>query len=34
MEIKPFGRDLGNFLGLNEDELGLLAGGDGVELDR
>lgn len=33
MEIKPFGQEHGNFSGLNEDGLDLLAGGDDFELD-
>lgn len=34
MEIKPFGSDLGNFSGLTEDGLDMIAGGDDFELDR
>ena len=32
MEVKPFGRELGNFSGLEEPELDLLAGGEEFEL--
>ncbi len=34
MEIKAFGSELGNFTGLNEPELELLAGGEEIELDE
>lgn len=34
MEIKPFGNESGNFSGLAEDGLDIIAGGDDIELDR